>query len=152
MTVKFLQQGLSCPHTESKKKTLPFLRVGPARGIRHARAWRDLDRNAFSAALRTSLAPDETMATMTVTELFVFYDRATDDRISTFLPTRAFTERRSLLCPWFDAECRALRQKARRLERLYRRTKSATDRENWVRFVCRMHASYRETEREYWEA
>src|SRR6218665_3677291 len=66
--------------------TLPFLRVGPVRGIRHARAWRDLDRDAFSAALRTSLAPDEAMASMTVTELFAFYERATDDLISTFLP------------------------------------------------------------------
>jgi len=132
--------------------TLPFLRVGPVRGIRHARAWRDMDRDAFSAALRTSLAPDEAMASMTVTELFAFYERATDDLISTFLPTRAFTERRSLLSPWFDTECRALRRQARRLERLYRRTKSATDRENWVRFVRRMHARYRERECEYWEA
>jgi len=38
------------------------------------------------------------------------------------------------------------------LERLYRCTKSATDRENWVRFVRRMHARYRERECEYWEA
>src|SRR6218665_3119455 len=29
---------------------------------------------------------------------------------------------------------------------------SATDRENWVRFVRRMHARYRERECEYWEA
>src|SRR6218665_383186 len=31
-------------------------------------------------------------------------------------------------------------RQALRLERLYRRTKSATDRENWVLFVRRMHA------------
>src|SRR6218665_2648345 len=43
-------------------------------------------------------------------------------------------------------------RQARRLERLYRRTKSATDRENWVLFVRRMHARYRERECEYWEA
>jgi len=133
--------------------TLPFLRVGPVRGIRHARAWRDLDRDAFGTALRTSLAPDEAMTTMTVTELFAFYERATDDLISTFLPTREFTERRSLLSLWFDAECQdALCQQAWRLERLYRRTKSATDRENWVRFVRRMQAHYKEREHEYWEA
>src|SRR6218665_1137978 len=94
-------------------ETLPFFRGGPVRGIRHARAWRDMDRDAFSAALRTSLAPDETIASMTVTELFAFYERATDDLISTFLPTRAFTERRSLLPPCFDADCRALRRQAR---------------------------------------
>ena len=63
---------------------------------------------------------------MMVTELFAFYECAMDDLISTFLPTRAFTERRSLLSLWFDAESRTLRLQARRLEQLYRRTKSAT--------------------------
>ena len=92
------------------------------------------------------------MASMTVTELFAFYERAKDDLISTFLPTRAFTESRSLLSPWFYTECRALRRQARCLERLYRHTKSAADRENWVQFVHRMHARYRERDYKYWEA
>ena len=53
--------------------------------------------------------------------------------------------------PWFDAGCRALRRLAGRLERIFRRTRSPTDRATWVHFVREMHASYRAREREYWE-
>src|SRR6218665_749180 len=49
-------------------------------------------------------------------------------------------------------EYRGLRRQARRLERLYRRTKLPVDRSTWVRFVRDMHRRYRDKERSCWEA
>src|SRR5688572_9256143 len=72
--------------------------------------------------------------------------------IDTFLPVRSVQSRYRPSSPWFDAECRKLRRQARRLERIYRRTRSPADRAAWVRFVREMHTSYRAREREYWEA
>lgn len=55
------------------------------------------------------------------------------------------------LSPWFNAECRALRRRARRLERIYRRTQLPKDRLAWIHFVRHMRTFYRDREQEYWE-
>src|SRR6218665_2029047 len=68
-----------------------------------------------------------------------------------FLSAHPAKVRRCVLSPWFDAECRSFRRRARRHERQYRRTKLAADRSAWVHFVRDMHRSYREKERTYWE-
>src|SRR6218665_69488 len=47
--------------------------------------------------------------------------------------------------------CVATRE-ARRLERLYRRTRAPADRVSWVKYVRAMHRTYRDREREHWEA
>src|SRR6218665_1008322 len=73
------------------------------------------------------------------------------DIINTLLPVRAVKTRRSVLTPWFDAKCRSRRRNARRLERLYRQTKSADDRAAWVRYVRNMHRMYKDKEQSYWE-
>ena len=46
--------------------TVPFLRSGPARSIHYARAWRELDRVAFGAALRAALEPSKATDAMTL--------------------------------------------------------------------------------------
>src|SRR6218665_330982 len=71
---------------------------------------------------------------------------------STFLPVHSIRTRHCPLSPWFDAECRALRRRARCLERIYRRTQSSSDRADWIRFVRNMHSFYRTRGQEYWEA
>src|SRR6218665_3906431 len=71
---------------------------------------------------------------------------------STFLPVHSIRTRHCPLSPWFDAECRALRRRARCLERIYRRTQSSSDRADWIRFVRNVHSFYRSREQEYWEA
>src|SRR6218665_2039129 len=57
--------------------------------------------------------------------------------------------RRCGLRPWFNAECRSLRREARRLERLYRRTRVPADRVAWVKYVRAMHRTYRDREWEH---
>src|SRR6218665_2292506 len=73
--------------------------------------------------------------------------------IVSFLPLqRTVRSRQHPLSPWFNADCRALRWQARRLERVYPRTRLPSDQAAWVQFVGKMHAAYRDREREYWEA
>src|SRR6218665_899467 len=56
------------------------------------------------------------------------------------------------LMPWFNGECRSLHREARRLERLYRRARAPADRVALVKYVLAMHRTYRDREREHWEA
>src|SRR6218665_539749 len=74
------------------------------------------------------------------------------DLINKFLPLCPARVRRSVLSPWFDVHCRALRRQARHLERLYCCTRLPVDRSTWVCFVRDMHHRYRYKERSYWEA
>jgi len=58
--------------------------------------------------------------------------------------------RRGRLSPWFDTECRSLRQECRRLERRYRRTYTAEHRRSWVDATRRRHQVYRSKREQYW--
>jgi len=51
-----------------------------------------------------------------------------------------------------DEKCRRLRRQSRRLERIYRRTKSAADRQAWVEHERVRHRVYRQKECAYWSA
>ena len=74
----------------------------------------------------------------------------TENLTVTLLPTRETHRTPQSALFWFYAECRVLR-----LQRLKRRTDYplSFDRDNWVRFVRRKQAYYRDRECEYkWEA
>src|SRR6218665_2226479 len=80
------------------------------------------------------------------------YETTMVDLLNRFLPTRQARVRRNPLSPWFDAECRSLRRRTRRLERQYRKSKLQMDRIAWIKSVRDMHKRYRGKERDYWEA
>src|SRR6218665_532186 len=121
------------------------------RRIRH---WKKLDRAAFRSALQAEpLFNDvEAFSSSTATDLFSSYETVMLKLIDSFLPQRTVRSRQHPLSPWFNADCRALRRQARRLERVYRRTRLPSDQAAWVHFVRKMHAAYRDREREYWKA
>ena len=134
--------------------TIPFLYETLVHVIRYVRGWKKLDHASFGEALRAhpTIADPASMADKSTSDLFAAYEDAMSSLVDSFLPLRPLKVRSNTLSPWFDAECRTLRRQARRLERLYRRTRSQDDRKNWIHFVRQMHARYREREREYWEA
>src|SRR6218665_3922443 len=68
-----------------------------------------------------------------------------------FMHAYIFILRSHPLSPWFDGECHSLRRQARRLERVFQRTRLPDDRASWILFVRSMHRRYREKEGEYWE-
>src|SRR6218665_2596792 len=113
-----------------------------------------LSTDAFRSALLEvpAIADPSILADFSVADIFTTYETTMGDLINKFLPLRPARIRRSALSPWFDMECRTLRRQARRLERLYRRTRLPVDRSTWVHFVRDMHRRYRDKERSYWEA
>ena len=56
----------------------------------------------------------------------------------------------SVLTPWFDTECRAMRRDCRRLERRYRRSKSDIDRSKFAAALRRKHTSFTAKKNKYW--
>ena len=133
--------------------TVPFLHETPFHVEGLFRNWKALDRNTFREALLSipAFADPTAFADASTSDLFTIYESSMTDIVNTLLPARAAKTRRSVLTPWFDAECRSSRRNARRLERLYRRTRSADDRVAWVRYVRGMHRLYKEKEQSYWE-
>ena len=79
------------------------------------------------------------------------YDNTLTSIVNDLLPPRKVRIRNSPLTPWFDGECRALRRKVRKAERLFRRTLLDDDRRAWIRALREKHDCFREKERRYWE-
>ena len=133
--------------------TIPFLHEPLLRSTRIIRSWKKLDRTAFRLALRNHpvLSDLDSASRLTAADLFDTYETAISELLDSFLPARVI-QPRTRSSPWFDAGCRALRRKARRLERIFRRTRLPADRATWIRFVREMHSAYRTRECEYWEA
>src|SRR6218665_2346147 len=134
--------------------TIPFLCDTPSYLIRQVRYWHNLDRAAFGSALLEipAVADPSIMNDLPVADVFATYQSAMAEVFERLLPTRQARIRLCGLTPWFNAECRSLRREARRLERLYGRTRAPADRAAWVKYVRAMHRTYRDKEREHWEA
>src|SRR6188768_191757 len=87
----------------------------------------------------------------TIDELIMVYDNTLTSIVNDLLPPRKVRIRNNPLTPWYDGECRALRRKVRKAERLFRRTLLDDDRRAWIRALREMHDCFREKERRYWE-
>ena len=121
--------------------------------LRQIRGWRRLDRQAFATALSEvpAFSDPSSLRDQSTADLFDIYSRSVTDIIDRLLPAHPAKLRSHPLSPWFDGECHSLRRQARRLERVFRRTRSPEDRTAWILFVRSTHRRYREKEGEYWE-
>src|SRR5688572_32962711 len=79
------------------------------------------------------------------------YDNTLTSIVDDLLPPRRVRTRNSPLTPRFDGECRAMRRKVRKAERLFRRTLLDNDRRAWIGALREKHVCFREKERRYWE-
>src|SRR6218665_2162856 len=96
-----------------------------------------LDRTAFRMALRAHpiFVDVESSARLSTSEMLSKYEDAVSGLLDTFAPIFNIGSRPCPSTPWFDASCLALRRRARRLERVFRKMHSSSDRALWVRFV-----------------
>ena len=92
----------------------------------------------------------ETHATRSADELFDLYDSTLRGIVDELLPVRVVKIKNRPLTPWYDVECRAARRRVRMWERRYRRTKSATDCQQWVRQLEKKRDMLQRKEAEYW--
>jgi len=98
--------------------SIPFIYEPSLLITRRIRHWKKLDRAAFRSALQAEpLFNDaEAFSSSTATDLFSSYETVMLKLIDSFLPQRTVRSRQHPLSPWFNADCRALRRQARRLE------------------------------------
>ena len=133
--------------------SLPFLHHQLVYAVIETRGWKKLDREKFRHALLSSrLCGDLTaLEGLGPEELFKLYEETLGAMIDSMLPVQRVRTRFQPNAPWFDAECRQLRRNARRLERRYRRTHEAGDRNEWTCYLREMRRQYKEKERQFWE-
>ena len=93
------------------------------------RQWRSFDADVFIAELeRSRLVTDPPRD---VTELFDCYDFTLSNLLDKMAPVRPTKTKARLTAPWFDAECRCMKAKTRRLEKAFRRHPSNTLETAW---------------------
>jgi hypothetical protein len=78
------------------------------------------------------------------------YESVLRDIADRLAPAHIVRSRVRPLSPWFDSECRAIRRDCRRLERLYRRTKSDEDRFAWTKAVHQKNIDFQAKKDIYW--
>jgi len=117
---------------------------------RVVRGWRKVDRCELCCILEDSELSRPPPEDADVDQLFATYDAVLcgiSDRLAS--PHRV-RRRRGCLSSWFDAKCRSTRRECRRLERRYRKTRSANDRQQWIRTTLRRFDLHRQKEA-YWQ-
>jgi len=110
---------------------LPVSNIAQVVSTCTVRSWRHVDRQSFRQAVRES-AFGQLTSSLNADELFALYDSELRRIADRFAPQRTTHNRVQPLSPWYDAECRTIRRRCRRLEKLYRLTRSDTDRLAWV--------------------
>jgi len=88
---------------------LPVRRVAASQFTRKVRSWRAVNTTAFFHAIADSPLGHEPSSDTTVDELFETYDCTLTNLADQFASECTVTLRLRPLCPWFDAECCAVR-------------------------------------------
>ena len=116
------------------------------------RAWRRLSREAFASDLAASglCANLDALTNSTVDDLARLYHDVLTDLLDRHCPTVKVRRRAKQNTPWFDADCRAARRRARAAERRFRRSRSDADRRAWSEKLKAMRTLYEEKNCSHW--
>jgi len=116
---------------------------------RQFRKWKAVDHDEFRSALLNSELCGVSDLPTTADDYFERYERVLRRLADEFAPVTSLSRRRQRLAHWMDAECFQLRRQSRRLQKVYGRTQSSTDRLAWVQHERKRHAIYRKKEYAY---
>ena len=83
-------------------------------------------------------------------ELANLYNKKMSQLFDKHCPIIKRRRKRCLLTPWFDADCRASRRRARMFERRYRRSQSDSDRLAWILQIKVMRQLYEQKSHHHW--
>jgi len=116
-----------------------------------SRAWRRLSRDAFASDLAVSKLCTNTdeLINLSADDLVQLYRDVLTD-LDRHCPTVKVRRRVNQSTLWFDADCRAVRRRARAAERRFRRTRSDDDKRAWADKVKEMRLLYEEKNNLYW--
>ena len=129
--------------------------VAPVMQQMTSREWRRLSTDAFASDLAASELCGDLIAygDQTVDDLVQLYNRVMTALLDKHCP--AVTVRRRAnkkTSPWFDADCRAARRRARAAERRFKRTTSDTDYRAWSAELSKMRELYEEKNSAFWRS
>jgi len=114
------------------------------------RSWRSFNFDAFAADLeRSELVIDPPTD---VADLFSNYDATLARLLDKHAPLQRVRIRAHSTAPWFDAECRAVKIRTRRLEKTYRRVPSIDTRTEWMVNFARQRTIYQQKFVGHWSA
>src|SRR5664279_6355776 len=114
------------------------------------RNWRQFDFDRFNADLRQSTLVCDSTVDDNVDDLFDRYDRTLRSLLDVHAPTKSVCVRAARSAPWYDADCRAEKKVTRRLEKVYRRSRSTADRLLWSAQFNHQRSSFQQKLRDYW--
>lgn len=117
---------------------------------RRVRSWRIVDRTLLQQAVADSPVGGPPPLDASVDELCDTYHRTLHDIADQFAPERTIKSRLRPMSPWFDAECRSIRRKCRRLERRFRRSRDAADEVAYVTACREKHVAFERKKKQYW--
>ena len=132
---------------------LLFLKPPPVSFSATTRAWKKFDRAAFQTELKASVlcSSEDVWSNMSIDDLAEAYSTTLKSLVDRYAPRTVVQKHYRPIAPWFNAACRAEKRKARCLERIYRRTKSAEDCANWTSQLRSCHEFYQQTQSIYWQ-
>jgi len=108
-----------------------------------------IDRDELRQALMDSPLCQAVSDDADVDEMFQTYETVLCDIANRIAPRHNIRRRAGRLAPWFDDNCRQVRRESRRLDRRYRRSRSAHDRRRWIDAVRQRFRLYRLTKEAY---
>ena len=113
---------------------------------------RKLNLPAFQLELRHSAICKQTpaLSSLPTDELFDMYHNLLSSIVNQFAPFKSINVKQRPHSPWFDADCRASRRKARSLERRFRLTHSHADRLAWTNHLQLKRSLIRNKQAAYW--
>ena len=119
-----------------------------------SRAWRRLSRDDFASDLAASelCSNLDALSDLSVDDLAKLYRDVLTDLLDRHCPIVTVRRKTKQKTPWFDADCRAARRRARAAERRLRRTRSDSDRKVWVDKLKAMRTLYEEKNNAYWRS
>ena len=126
---------------------LPARLPHPHTGTRQVRrCWRQLDVEELKHDIQQSVLP--TTSTSSLPAMTTYYVHC----LSNTYFVKSVVVRRRPQSPWFDGECRKMKQATRRLERRYRTTHSPTDYSAWRRELDSQRSLFQIKYAEYWRS
>jgi len=123
----------------------------PHTGTRQVRrCWRQLDLDELKHDIQQSVLVSDPPGD--VDQFFTCYNGVLRSLLDKHAPVKSVVVRRHPQSPWFDGECRQMKQATRRLERRYRTTHSPTDYSAWHRELDSQRSPFQTTYAEYWRS
>jgi len=133
--------------------TLPLEQSRPDVQYVNCRAWRQLSCDSLAGDLvQSQLCRDlDALEYMSVDDLVQLYDQQLSQLVDRHCPEVTVRRRNKQATPWFDADCRSARRRARAAERRFRRTRSDTDKQAWSDLLRTMRLLYQDKCNMYWK-